>query len=83
MRPFLLITFEILHKSGSRELPVEEFSALVLRSDENHIGFRHFCALFILANIIMSKNLDQPSTLVELAGFEPATPGMQNRCSTI
>ena len=56
--PFLAYTFEILHKSGSRELPVEEFSALVLRSDESHLGFHHFCALFILANIIMSKNLD-------------------------
>ena len=37
----------------------------------------------LLANIIMSKNLDHVVIRVELAGFEPATPGMQNRCSTI
>ena len=42
MRPFLLITFEILHKSGSRELPVGKFSALVLRSDENQNRFSSF-----------------------------------------
>jgi len=53
----LLITFEILHKSGSRELPVGEFSALVLRSDKSRIGFHHFCALFIIGEYHHVKEL--------------------------
>ena len=88
MRPYLLKPLGFLHKSGLQKL-VAQFLALVCArctvSRRIEIQLYLHTARFQLANIIMSKNVFLSSSdknNVELAGFEPATPCLQSRCST-
>ena len=74
--PSLLNTFEFYTSQVFRGLSP---STLVCARTEAN-GLRLQLRVILLANISKSKNPDA-SVLVELAGFEPATLCMQNRCS--
>ncbi len=88
MRPYLLKPLGFLHKSGLQRSVARSLALVCARCNATRFLEPHLylhTARFQLANIIMSKNAFSSSSDkndVELAGFEPATPCLQSRCST-